>query len=513
MIEAGVVSASDSARPANKISRRQALKNLGQVGAAAWLSGCRSGREHPRPNILLVLTDDQAASQMSCAGHPLLQTPNIDRLAGEGVRFAQAFCTNSLCAPGRASILTGCYSHVHGLRGNSEGRDSTERLDSKIPTFPKLLQQAGYRTAIAGKWHLPQDPEGFDDWKILPGQGVYTDPEFIVNGQRTKQRGYVTDVTTDFALDFLRQNRGQPFCLLYQHKAPHRPFTPAPRHAKLFDDIEWPYPETYNDDYATRDIARQAEDMRFDISLEGDYKEEIPAKLSPKEKRDWIFQRFVKDHHRAVYGVDENLGHVLEFLDSAGLAEDTVILYTSDNGFFLGDHGWYDKRFMYEPSLRIPLLIRYPRLVEPKRVEQAMVLNIDIAPTILDFAGIAIPETLQGHSLRPLLEGDPPGDWRQSAFYAYYENSWALAGLGAEARSDPSFQYFTPHRIGPHRGVRTARHKLVEYYAEGKYWEFFDLQEDPHELVNLYGQPGLQDLTARLTQELRRLQQVYGESG
>jgi arylsulfatase A-like enzyme len=213
MLEASVVSASRSARPANKFSRRHALKSLGQVGAAAWLSGCRSGREHPRPNILLVMTDDQAASQMSCAGHPLLQTPNIDRLAGEGVRFSQAFCTNSLCAPGRASILTGCYWHVHGIRGNSEGRDSTERLDPKIPTFPKLLQQAGYRTAIAGKWHLPQDPEGFDDWKILPGQGVYTDPEFIVNGQRTKQRGYATDVTTDFALDFLRQNRGQPFCL------------------------------------------------------------------------------------------------------------------------------------------------------------------------------------------------------------------------------------------------------------------------------------------------------------
>jgi arylsulfatase A-like enzyme len=253
--------------------------------------------------------------------------------------------------------------------------------------------------------------------------------------------------------------------------------------------------------------------MRFDISLESDYQEEIPAKLSPKEKRDWIFQRFVKDHHRAVYGVDENLGHILEFLDTAGLAEDTVILYTSDNGFFLGDHGWYDKRFMYEPSLRIPLLIRYPRLVKPMRVEQAMALNIDIAPTILDFAGVAIPETFQGRSLRPLLEGDLPGDWRQSTFYAYYENSWALAGLGAEARSDPSFQYFTPHRIGPHRGVRTARHKLIEYYAEGQYWELFDFRQDPHELMNLYGQPGLQDLTAQLTQELRRLQQVYGENG
>jgi arylsulfatase A-like enzyme len=493
------------------IHRRQALKSLAAAGAGAWLGGCSAGPQHPRPNILLVMTDDQTAAQMSCAGHPLLQTPNIDRLAREGVRFSEAFCTNSLCAPGRASVLTGCYSHVHGIRGNSEGRDATERLDPALPTFPKLLQQAGYKTALAGKWHIPQEPEGFDDYKILPGQGIYFDPEFVVNGQRLKQRGYATDITTDFALDFLRQNRAEPFCLLYQHKAPHRPFTPAPRHAKLFDDIEWPYPASYNDDFATRDIARQAEDMRFDISLAGDY-EDLPPNLGPQEKRNWIFQRFVKDHHRAVYGVDENLGHVLEFLDISGLAEDTVVLYTSDNGYFLGEHGWYDKRFMYEPSLRIPLVVRYPRLNGPGRVEPRMALNIDIAPTILDFARVPVPEQMQGQSLRPLLENDPPANWRQSVFYAYYENSWALAGLGAEARSDPSFQYFTPHRIGPHRGVRTGRHKLIEYYGEGSYWELFDLEQDPGELVNLYGQPGLQELSGQLTQELRRLQQQYGET-
>jgi arylsulfatase A-like enzyme len=494
------------------LTRRQTLKQFGLAGAAAWFTRCGSAPQVPRPNILFVMTDDQTAAQMSCAGHPLLKTPNIDRLAGEGVRFSEAYCTNSLCAPGRASVLTGCYSHVHGIRGNSEGRDSTERLDPNLPTFPKLLRQAGYRTAVIGKWHLPQEPEGFDESRILPGQGVYFDPEFIINGQRTQQRGYATDITTDFALDFLRQNHGAPFCLLYQHKAPHRPFTPAPRHAKLFEDVEWPYPETYHDDYATRDIARQAEDMRFEISLAGDY-EDLPPKLSPEQRRNWIFQRFVKDHHRAVYGVDENLGHVLEFLDTSGLAEDTLVIYTSDNGYFLGEHGWYDKRFMYEPSLRLPLLVRYPRLVQPGRVEPQMALNIDIAPTILDFAGVPVPEQMQGRSLRPLLGGDAPADWRQAAFYAYYENSWALAGLGAEARSDPSFQYFTPHRIGPHRGVRTARYKLIEYYAEGPYWELFDLEQDPHELHNLHGQPGQQELTAQLTQELRRLQKNYGENG
>ena len=494
------------------INRRQALKHLAGTGSAAWLTGCGSGPSHPRPNILFVMTDDQTAAQMSCAGHPLLQTPNIDRLAAEGVRFSDAFCTNSLCAPGRASVLTGCYSHVHGIRGNSEGRDSTERLHPGLPTFPKLLQQAGYRTGLAGKWHLPQDPEGFDDWRILPGQGVYFDPQFIINGQRSQQRGYATDITTDFALDFLRQNTGQPFCLLYQHKAPHRPFTPPPRHARLFDDIEWPYPATYNDDYATRDVARQAEDMRFEISLAGDY-EDLPEKLSPEEKRNWIFQRFVKDHHRAVCTVDTTLGHILEFLDISGLSEDTLILYTSDNGYFLGDHGWYDKRFMYEPSLRIPLVVRYPRLVKPNRVEPAMALNVDIAPTILDFAGIPAPEPMQGRSLRPLLEADAPADWRQSILYSYYENSWALAGLGAEARADPSFQYFTPHRIGPHRGVRTQRHKLIEYYGEGEYWELFDLEQDPNELRNLFGQPGHQDLVAELTGQLRKLQEQFHENG
>ena len=260
-----------------------------------------------------------------------------------------------------------------------------------------------------GKWHIRQEPAGFDEWKALPGQGVYFDPDFIVNGQTQKHSGYATDITTDFALDFLRKgDPAKPFCLVYQHKAPHRPFTPAPRHAKMFDDIEWPYPETYDDDYSTRRIAEEAKDMRFEISLEGDY-DDIPKGLDPEQKRNWIFQRFVKDHYRAVYGVDENLGQVLEYLDATGLAEDTLIIYTTDNGYFLGEHGWYDKRFMYEPSLRIPFLVRYPRLPIAGKVEERFAMNIDIAPTILDFAGIDIPQEMQGRSLRPLLEGDPAG--------------------------------------------------------------------------------------------------------
>ena len=491
-------------------SRRQALRSLAG-GAAAFLTRC-TGTGAPRPNILLVMTDDQQHSQMSCAGHALLRTPNMDRLANEGTRFSHAYCTNSICAPSRASVLTGCYSHVHGIRGNSEKADAVEVLDPDLPTFPQLLKQAGYRTGLVGKWHLRQAPRGFDEWKVLPGQGVYFDPEFLIKGQSTQQSGYATDITTDFALDFLRRQEDGPFCLLYQHKAPHRPFTPAPRHATMFEGTRWPKPSSYDDDYATRRVAAEARDMRFEISLAGDY-DDLPADLSQPQRREWIFQRFVKDHHRAVYGVDENLGLVLDYLDSSGLSEDTLVLYTTDNGYFLGEHGWYDKRFMYEPALRIPLLIRYPRLGHPGRVEHRPALNVDIAPTLLDFAGIEVPEEMQGRSLRPLLEGDPPSDWRGSILYSYYENSWAFREMAREQMTDPSFQYWTAHRVGPHRGVRTDRYKLIEYYGEGDYWELFDLAEDPDELRNLYNEPGHGQLIDELGAELARLRGHYGERG
>jgi arylsulfatase A-like enzyme len=483
------------------VSRRQAL-----AGAAAMLAASCS-RQPRRPNILFIMTDDQSVTEMSCYGNRILRTPNMDRLAAEGVRFANAFVTNSLCAPSRASVLTGCYSHINGIRGNSEARDAIEKLNPGIPTYPELLRQAGYRTGIAGKWHLSHDPAGFDYWCVLPGQGVYFDPEFIENGTRKKFSGYATDITTDLALEFLRKEDSRPFCLVYQHKAPHRPFTPAPRHAHLFDQIELPYPATFNDDYATRRIAKEAEDMRFDISLAGDYKD-LPA----ENRKQWLYQRFVKDHYRAVYGVDENLGRVLKYLDDRKLADDTLILYTSDNGFYLGEHGWYDKRFMYEPSLRVPLLARYPRAGARGRVEDRMVLNIDLAPTILDFAGVRIPEVMQGRSLRPLIEGKPPDDWRRSVYYTYYENSWALAGKGKAALSDPSFQYFTPHRVGPHRGVRTDRYKLIHFYSDGDYWELFDLQSDPKELKNRYGDPACAQIAAGLKRELARLREHYKDT-
>jgi len=482
-----------------------------------WLGGLAlQGAVRParRPNILYIMTDDQAVGQMSCEGGSILRTPNMDRLATDGMRFSNCFVTNSLCAPSRATALTGCYSHIHGVKGNSEAKDAPpEFIKSTIPTYPELLQRAGYRTAVVGKWHLTDQPKGFDYSCVLPGQGVYFDPEFIENGKKRQLKGYCTDITTDLALQFLdRVDKQQPFLMIYQHKAPHRPFTPAPRHAHLFDDRDLPHPATFDDDYATRRLAKEAQDMRFDISLAPDYKKELPPNLTPAQRKEWIYQRFVKDHYRALAGVDENLGRVLDHLDRRGLTEDTLILYTSDNGFYLGDHGWYDKRFMYEPSLRVPLLARYPRLGVHGRVDTHMVQNIDFAPTILDFAGLKAPASMQGRSLRPLLEGKSVRDWRSSVYYAYFENSWALAGKGKEAMRDPTFEFFTAHRVSPHRGVRTQRHKLIEYYAEGDYWELFDLEKDPNELRNVFADSAYAGVVRSLKAELSRLRRQYRDA-
>ncbi len=458
------------------------------------------------------MTDDHTHDQMSCAGDDLINTPGMDRLAREGVRFANAFATNSLCAPSRASILTGCYSGVNGIMGNSEGKGRVEALDPSLPTFPLLLQKAGYQTGIIGKWHLPHDPRGFDYSCILPGQGVYFDPEFIENGSRIKDEGYVTDLITERALKYLEGvDQSKPFCLVYQQKGPHRPFTPALRHEELYQDIEFPYPETFNDDYATRMVAGKAADMRFDVSVAGDY-EDLPPNLSDVEKKKWVFQRFVKDHYRAVASIDEGISRVLDYLDDEGLANQTLVIYTTDNGFFLGEHGWYDKRFMYEPALRIPLLVRYPDRIDPSPVEDRMAVNIDIAPTILDYAGISIPEVMQGESLAPLLEKKEV-KWRESIYYSYYENSWALRDASRADMVDPSFNYFTAHRIGPHRGVRTDRYKLIEFYSKSDYWEFFDLAEDPNEVNNLYSDPAYAGLIGELKSELRQSQKEYRDVG
>ncbi len=484
--------------------RRREFLFAALAGAAACTRPAR------RPNILFVMTDDHASGHVGCYGNKLVKTPNIDRLAREGTRFENAFVTNSLCAPSRATVLTGCYSHLHGIRGNSEMKGQIENIDKSLVTYPQALQAAGYRTGIVGKWHLSHDPVGFDTWKVLPGQGLYFKPEFIENGVKKSYDGYATDITTDFALAFLREPSEKPWCLVYQHKAPHRPFLPPPRYQHLYDGVEIPLPPAFDDDYATRKVAAEAEDMRFDVSIAGDYKD-LPAGLNGAEKKKWLYQRFVKDYYGAIAAVDDNLGRVLGYLEEQKALDNTLILYTSDNGFFVGDHGWYDKRFMYEPSLRVPLVVRAPG-ARAGQVTAAMAMNIDIAPTVLDYACVPAPATMQGRSLRPVLEGTTPADWRKTVYYSYYENSWKLAGKGLEARSDPSFAFFTPHRIGPHRGVRTATHKLIHYYAEGDVWELFDLTADPHELRNLYGTKGAETLTAELKAELERLRNHYRDT-
>lgn len=463
---------------------------------------------HSSPNILFIMTDDQTIRELSCYGSEILQTPNMDRLAAGGVRFNSCFATNALCAPSRATVLTGCFSHVHGIMGNSEDADAVEYLNPDIETFPELLQDAGYRTGLVGKYHIRQDPRGFDYWAIHPGQGEYFDPVFIENGIEVRKTGYATDITTDLALDFLREtSNDHPFCLVYQFKAPHRPFSPAPRHRHLFKDVEIPIPDTYNDDYATRRIAHSAKDMQFDLSLARDY-DDLPEDLNAKERKDWIYQRFIKDRYRTIFGVDENLGRVLDYLDKEGLADDTLVIYTSDHGYFLGDHGWYDKRFMYEPSIRIPLIVRYPRIGISGGESDAMVMNVDFAPTIIDLAGLSVPKGMQGESLRPYLCGDTPTNWRNSIYYAYYEDSWQLHGKGDEAMAEP-YKYFTPHRIGPHRGVRTERYKLIDYYGEGDYCELFDLEDDPNELENRYYTPGYSEVVMRMIEELERVRIEY----
>ncbi|MDX2181122.1 MAG: sulfatase [Bryobacteraceae bacterium] len=464
-----------------------------------------------RPNILFVMTDDQAVSLMSCYGNRHLMTPNMDRLAAEGVRFTNAFVTNSLCAPSRATCLTGCYSHIHKVFGNSERRDQIETMDAGTPTYPELLQQAGYRTGIVGKWHLSHTPRGFDTWRILPGQGVYVNPEFIEAGKRTRYNGHVTDITTDMAIEFLEHRDQRPFCLIYQPKGPHRPFTPAERHRQMFSEIDVPVPPAFDDDYSTRKIAKEAEDMRLDVSLAEDYPD-LPKGLSPPERKRWIHQRFVKDMYRSVVGIDEGLGRVLDHLDRSGQAGNTLIVYTSDNGFFLGEHGWYDKRFMYEPSLRVPLLVRFPGIAAGGFVSNAMTMNIDLAPTILDAAGVNIAPSIQGQSLRPVLEGRTPKSWRKSIYYHYYENSWAERQASKDRLADPTFAYATPHRVTPHRGVRTDRYKLIDYYTDDGYKELFDLRDDPHELRNLYTESNRQGIVGRLERELSRLRAEYRDT-
>jgi arylsulfatase A-like enzyme len=475
---------------ADTTSRREFVRLAGLGAAATVLGPLARAAEGRRPNILFIMSDDHAAHAISAYGSRINRTPNIDRIAQEGLRFANCFCTNSICAPSRAVILTGKYSHVNGVR------DNATRFDGSQPTFPKLLQAGGYQTALIGKWHLQSDPTGFDYWHILPGQGAYHNPQFIRMGEKQKCEGYVTDLITDSALDWLQTGRdaAKPFMLMCHHKAPHRNWQPDAKHATMYaEDV--PLPETLADDWATRsDAARQQEMTVLNHLTKDDLKgAEPPAGLSEQQLREWKYQRYIKDYLRCVASVDDNVGRVLGYLDESGLAENTLVIYTSDQGFYLGDHGWFDKRFMYEESLRMPLLMRLPGAIRRGAVNRDIVLNLDFAPTFLELAGAPVPDDMQGESLRPILRDHTPDDWRTSMYYHYYE-------------------FPAVHMVKRHYGIRTRRYKLIHFYNDIDAWELYDLQSDPHELRNLYGQPAYAKLTARLKAELDRLRAQYGDT-
>ena len=480
--------------------RRSALKRL--AGASLGLSlaplfGCASAivrnRAARRPNIVFIMTDDHARSAMSLYGNTILKTPHLDRIAAEGLRFDQAFVTNSLCLPSRASFLTGQYSHTHGMRTNGEEAGFTAEPPLRnAQTWPLLLRAAGYHTGMVGKWHINTLPEGYDYTAMIRGQGTYFDPEMWVQGQWRTQRGHTDDVIGEHALHFVKEApRDRPFALLYQFKAPHRDWNPAPRFRDRFEDVEIPLPDSFDEPLEARSQAVQDTMMRIAEMPDfhkggeaGDAEGEALAKAN--------FQQFMRNYYRVLLGVDENVGRFLDHLAHSGLAEDTLVVYTTDNGFFLGEHGLFDKRLMYEPSIRIPLLLRWPGGIDPGRVDgNHFALNIDLAPTMLDLGGVAIPDAMQGESWQPLLAGgDPP--WRKDFLYEYYE-------------------YPGVHCVRPHRGVRNARWKLIEFWRQPREYELYDLQTDPREQRNLAGDPAHARTFAQLRARLAELRAQYDD--
>lgn len=453
-----------------------------------------------RPNILFIMSDDHAAHALSAYGGRLASvapTPNLDRLAREGARFANAFVCNSICAPSRATIMTGKHSHRNGVY-------KFTRLDQSQPTLPKYLRAHGYQTGFVGKWHLQSNPVGFEHWSVLPGQGRYLNTAFVEmvsahvsglvgKGRRTTYKGWhSTDIITKKALDWFQQERDgkRPFFYMLHYKAPHDLWKCAPRYEQYLADVEIPEPDTLFDHGSGRSPALDRSEQAIGgPARHTHFTPEIAAMKDEKARRRVAYQEYMKRYLRCVKGVDDNLGKVLAYLDESGLAENTVVIYTADQGFFLGEHGLFDKRFMYEESLRIPLLVRWPGKVKAGMVIDELVLNLDLPETMLDLAGHPVPKDMQGRSFVPLLNGQGAGDWRDAFYYRYY----------------PS-HFNTPR----HFGIRTARHKLI-YFDEMKHWELFDLRTDPTETNNLAADRGSSSLRASLKRRLLQLQKEAGD--
>lgn len=481
-------------------------------------------------NIVYIMTDDHTAQMMSCYDTRYINTPNLDRIARDGVRFTNSFVANSLSGPSRACMLTGKHSHKNGFLSNE-----MSVFDGSQPTFPKYLQKAGYQTAIFGKWHLETLPTGFDRWEILPGQGDYYNPRFIrQEGDTVTEHGYLTTLITDKSLNWLENERdkNKPFALLIHHKAIHRDWIADTCDLALFEDTNFPVPETFYDDYAGRPAAAAQEmsidkdlDIIYDLKmlndtvntrLKGAYlsiigrmdsaqRAAFDAHYQPiiddfyknrrtgKELAEWKFQRYMRDYMKVVKSLDDNVGRVLDYLEEHDMLDNTLVVYTSDQGFYMGEHGWFDKRFMYEESMRTPLVMLLPEGLERRGDVPEMVQNIDYAPTFLELAGVEVPEDMQGVSLMPLLRDKKgPDQWRDNLYYHYHE-------------------YPAEHAVKRHYGVRDDRYKLMHFYNDIDVWELYDLKEDPNEMNNIYGKPGTEEVTARMMQKLKEAQEQYDD--
>jgi arylsulfatase A-like enzyme len=493
--------------------------------------GCEGPKEQKeetadRPNILFIMTDDHAVRALSCYDGSINQTPNLDRIAKGGVIFKNSFVSNSICGPSRAVMLTGKHSHMNGHLNNSGSFDGTQQ------TFPKLLQKAGYQTALVGKWHLKSDPTGFDYWNVLPGQGQYYNPDFIEMGEKKRIEGYATTVTTDFGLNWLdKRDKNKPFCLLLHHKAPHRTWQPDTSYLDDFANKNFPVPDNFFDKFEGRQAAKEQKlsirtgdmDLSYDLKIEVEeaksrfpnYKHKVrmneAQKAAWKEHYDPIiqdyidkmpegdeldlykYQRYMRDYIACIQSVDDNVGRVLDYLDENGLTDNTLVVYTSDQGFYTGEHGWFDKRFIYEQSLRTPLLMKMPKGYERKGEIKELVQNIDYAATFLDMAGVAVPDDIQGISLMPLLEGSTEPDLRDAIYYHYYE-------------------FPNEHAVKRHYGIRTDRYKLIHFYNDIDDWELYDLQTDPDEMNNIYEDESSTELIAEMKIQLAGLQEKYQDT-
>ncbi|MGH9341482.1 MAG: sulfatase family protein [Acidobacteriota bacterium] len=470
------------AHPISKHSRRQFLRNTAGAGLAVPFINTRvtpqAARSLNRRNVVFIFIDDMRFDSMGFMGHPFLETPNLDRLAAKGMVFNNGFVTTSLCSPSRASVLSGQYAHVHGVLDNST------LLPTSTPTFPKELQRHGYETAFVGKWHMggsSDEPQsGFDHWISFRGQGVYNDPILNINGEQVKREGYITDLLTDYAEEFLRQDHEKPFCLYLSHKAVHAEFYPADRHKDHFSNVEIKYPPSMADtpeNYEGKPlwVKRQRHSWH---GVDYMYHDQT------------YFDQFLLDYNRTMLAVDDSVGRVLDTLEDLGLLESTLVIFMSDNGFLHGEHGLIDKRCMYEESIRVPLLAHCPELIRPGSRSDRVVLNIDIAPTILDAVGVSIPDSIQGASFLPLLAGENPA-WREGMLYEYF---W-------EAAFPQTPTVF---------GVRTEQHKLMHYQGIFDLNEMYDLRNDPHEIHNLIDDAASHSVRTDLQRQLTSLMKEFG---